>query len=35
MDNETSRGVENLIARQQRGQQYTPADMHQTNPAER
>jgi hypothetical protein len=35
LDNETSRDVEDFIAEQQAAVQYTPADMHRTNIAER
>jgi hypothetical protein len=35
LDNETSRDVEDFIAEQQASIQYTPADMHRTNIAER
>ena len=35
LDNETSRDVEDFIAEQQAAIQYTPADMHRTNIAER
>ena len=35
MDNQTSRDVEDFIASQKIGRQYTPPDMQQTNPAER
>ena len=35
MDNETSRDVEDFIAEQKAKHQYTPADMHRTNIAER
>ena len=35
MDNETSKDVEDFIASQQTQQQYTPPDMHRTNPSEK
>jgi hypothetical protein len=35
LDNETSRDVEEFIASQKTDIQYTPPDMHRTNPAER
>ena len=35
LDNETSKEVETFIASQQADIQYTPPDMHRTNPAER
>ena len=35
LDNETSKEVEEFIAEQNAKQQYTPPDMHQTNPVER
>ena len=35
MDNETSKDAEDFIASQQTSEQYTPLDMHRTNPAER
>ena len=35
MDNETSKYVEDFIARQNTKQQYTPGNLHRTNPAER
>ena len=35
LDNETSRDVEDFIATQNAKLQYTPPDMHRTNPAER
>ena len=35
MDNETSKDVEDFIASQNTQQQYTPPDLHRTNPAER
>ena len=35
LDNETSKDVEEFIASQQTAIQYTPPDMHRTNPAER
>jgi len=35
MDNETSHDVENVIKLQQTRLQYTPPDIHRTNPAER
>ena len=35
LDNKTLKDVEDFIARQQASVQYTPPDMHRTNPAER
>ena len=35
LDNETSKDVEDFVAAQQAAIQYTPPDMHYTNPAER
>ena len=35
MDNETSKDVEDFIASQNTQQQYTPTNLHRTNPAER
>ena len=35
LDNETSKDVEEFVASQNTAMQYTPPDMHRTNPAER